>query len=117
MQEIGRGGDLEDKDIRRLDGVLDLRRLPVDVIGQGMERAQQPGLAARLDSVSYMAVLARGFALVTDEGGHAVTAAAGISPGARLNLRFEDGAVAATAGGAPTRRGAGRGVPAQESLL
>jgi exodeoxyribonuclease VII large subunit len=102
---------------RQLEGRISARLHPGPVLAQRREAsAQLAGLAARLDSVSYMAVLARGFALVTDEGGHAVTAAAGVSPGARLNLRFEDGSVAATAGGAPTRRGSGRGVRAQESL-
>jgi exodeoxyribonuclease VII large subunit len=42
-------------------------------------------------------VLTRGFALVRDEQGRAVHAAAAIGPGARLNLEFADGRVAATA--------------------
>jgi exodeoxyribonuclease VII large subunit len=42
-------------------------------------------------------VLARGFALVRDEQGHAVRAAANVGPGARLDLEFADGRVAATA--------------------
>ena len=42
-------------------------------------------------------MLARGFALVRDEQGHALHAAASIGPGARLDLEFSDGRVAATA--------------------
>jgi len=50
-----------------------------------------------LSALSYRGVLARGFALVRDAKGHAVRAAANIGPGARLDLEFSDGRVAATA--------------------
>jgi exodeoxyribonuclease VII large subunit len=50
-----------------------------------------------LGALSYRSVLARGFALVRDEQGHAVRAAAGVGPGARLDLEFADGRVGATA--------------------
>jgi exodeoxyribonuclease VII large subunit len=50
-----------------------------------------------LGALSYRSVLTRGFALVRDDHGHAVRAAASIGPGARLNLEFADGRVAATA--------------------
>ena len=50
-----------------------------------------------LAALSYRSVLARGFALVRDEQGHPVHAAASIGPGARLDLEFSDGRVAATA--------------------
>jgi exodeoxyribonuclease VII large subunit len=50
-----------------------------------------------LGALSYRSVLARGFALVRDEQSHAVHAAASIGPGARLDLEFADGRVAATA--------------------
>jgi exodeoxyribonuclease VII large subunit len=50
-----------------------------------------------LAALSYRSVLARGFALVRDEAGHAVRAAAAVGPGARLDLEFSDGHVAATA--------------------
>jgi exodeoxyribonuclease VII large subunit len=50
-----------------------------------------------LAALSYKSVLTRGFALVRDERGHAVRAAAAIGPGARLNLEFSDGRVGATA--------------------
>jgi exodeoxyribonuclease VII large subunit len=50
-----------------------------------------------LGALSYRGVLARGFALVRDETGHAVHAAAAIGPGARLEVEFADGRVGATA--------------------
>jgi exodeoxyribonuclease VII large subunit len=53
--------------------------------------------AARLNAVSYEAVLARGFALVTNAKGAPVISAAQIPPGAALRIRFTDGAVEATA--------------------
>src|ERR1700681_3140305 len=59
-----------------------------------------------LTALSYRSVLTRGFALVRDEQGHAVHGAASVGPGARLDLEFADGRVAATADSdrpAPTR--------------
>ena len=50
-----------------------------------------------LGALSYRSVLARGFALVRDEHGHALRAAASIGPGERLSLEFSDGRVGATA--------------------
>jgi exodeoxyribonuclease VII large subunit len=50
-----------------------------------------------LAALSYRGVLARGFALVRDAQGLAVHAAASIGPGARIELEFADGRVAATA--------------------
>jgi exodeoxyribonuclease VII large subunit len=50
-----------------------------------------------LGALSYRGVLARGFALVRDERGHAVHAAASIGPNAHLSIEFADGRVAATA--------------------
>ena len=50
-----------------------------------------------LSALSYRGVLARGFALVRDEHGHAVHAAAAIGPSARLSIEFADGSIGATA--------------------
>jgi exodeoxyribonuclease VII large subunit len=50
-----------------------------------------------LAALSYRSVLARGFALVRDEDGLAMHAAASVGPGARLDLEFADGRVGATA--------------------
>ena len=70
------------------------------------KRAVLEGLAARLESASYQSVLARGFALVRDAEGHAITAAARVAPGQALRLTFGDGDLRATADGhaAPPRR-------------
>jgi exodeoxyribonuclease VII large subunit len=50
-----------------------------------------------LAALSYRGVLARGFALVRDEQGQPVHAAAEIGPGAYLSVEFADGRVGATA--------------------
>lgn len=63
------------------------------------------GLAARLEAVSYNAVLARGFALVQGRDGTALTTAAQVAPGAALTITFQDGAVKATADGGKPRQG------------
>ena len=70
-------------------------------------RARLEGTSARLESVSPLAVLQRGYAVVSDAAGHALTHAADVAPGARLRLRFADGEVRATAdgGGKTTRQG------------
>ena len=70
-------------------------------------RARLEGTAARLESVSPLAVLSRGYALVTDRAGAPITSAAGVKPGARIGLRFADGEVRATAdgGGVASRQG------------
>ncbi|HVE22853.1 MAG TPA: exodeoxyribonuclease VII large subunit, partial [Acidocella sp.] len=54
-------------------------------------------VSVRLDSVSYEAVLARGFALVTNAKGAPVQKASEVTPNAALNIRFADGEVAVRA--------------------
>ncbi len=51
-----------------------------------------------LTALSYRSVLARGFALVRNDAGHPLHASADVAAGARLELEFSDGRVAATAG-------------------
>jgi exodeoxyribonuclease VII large subunit len=63
------------------------------------QRGQLDVLSARLEGASYEAVLARGFVLVRDSFGHAVTQAAAVTPSARLKLVFGDGAVNVVAEG------------------
>jgi len=59
-------------------------------------------LADLLESYSYRGVLKRGFALVTDDGGHAVGSAKDAKPGDAVRLEFHDGRVTAIVdGGAP----------------
>lgn len=77
-------------------------------------RTRLEAASARLEGASYQAVLGRGFALVTDSAGAAITAAASVSPGQRLALRFADGTVRATADGAARKHAA---EPAQGTLL
>jgi exodeoxyribonuclease VII large subunit len=50
-----------------------------------------------LTALSYRSVLARGFALVRDEQGHAVRAAVSVGPRAPLTIEFADGRVGVTA--------------------
>jgi exodeoxyribonuclease VII large subunit len=65
-------------------------------------RRQRLGtLAQLLETLSYKSVLERGFALVRDAAGTPVRSAAGVSPGEELAIDFADGAVRATAAGAP----------------
>ena len=52
-----------------------------------------------LSALSYKSVLTRGFALVRDDHGQTVRAAASVASGAHLTLEFADGRVAATADG------------------
>ncbi|HQT40071.1 MAG TPA: exodeoxyribonuclease VII large subunit, partial [Acidocella sp.] len=60
-------------------------------------RLRVESLAARLAAVSYEAVLARGFALVTTPKGAPVLSAAAVTAGAALNIKFSDGDVAVKA--------------------
>jgi exodeoxyribonuclease VII large subunit len=60
-------------------------------------RARLEGLAARLESVSHRAVLARGYAAVFDAADRPLTTAAAVKPGAALRIDFADGSVRAIA--------------------
>ena len=55
--------------------------------------AMLDGLAGRLRAGDPRAVLARGYALVTDRAGHPVMSAAAVPPTGRLRLEFADGSV------------------------
>lgn len=55
-----------------------------------------------LAAFSYREVLKRGFALVRDDKGQPVRAAAQVASGTALDIEFADGRVAATAGGTPS---------------
>jgi exodeoxyribonuclease VII large subunit len=50
-----------------------------------------------LRAFSYQSVLERGFALVRDDGGRPLRAAAAVQPGMKLDIEFADGCVGATA--------------------
>jgi exodeoxyribonuclease VII large subunit len=83
---------------RRNGVILLAQRLEAPLPGRLREAALRvENLAARLDSVSYEKVLARGFALVTNAKGAAISSASSIAPGAMLKIRFADGEVGVTA--------------------
>jgi len=85
---------------RRGDVVVLSHRLAAPLPNRLRDAATRlEGFGARLESVSYAAVLARGFALVTNAKGSAVSSAAAVAPGAALNVRFADGEVKVTAAG------------------
>jgi exodeoxyribonuclease VII large subunit len=76
--------------------------------------------SARLDrsyqllrAFSYQSVLERGFALIRDDGGHPLRAAASVQPGMALDIEFADGCVGATA---QNVRWTGEPVPAPPSV-
>ncbi len=61
-------------------------------------QARLAGAAQMLEAVSYRGVLARGFALVRDEGGMPLRRAVEIREGQTLRIEFADGEVSAAAG-------------------
>jgi exodeoxyribonuclease VII large subunit len=77
---------LFDRAHRATGTLMDRRRARLDRAGQ------------LLAALSYHGVLARGFALVRDDAGRTVRAAAAVSPGTRLDIEFSDGHVPAVAG-------------------
>ena len=87
-------------------------RLTVAPIAERLRsrRGQLDVLSARLEGASYEKVLARGFALVRDARGHAVTSAADVAPASSLRLRFADGEARVVAEGR-------RGKPEKQGLL
>lgn len=50
--------------------------------------------AGRLDALSPLAVIARGYALATDEAGHVVSSVGRVAPGAHVDVRLADGSLA-----------------------
>jgi exodeoxyribonuclease VII large subunit len=75
----------------------------------GLETAMQPALVRRrhaieaacgkLEALSPMRVLERGFSLTQRADGHVVTSAADVAPGERITVRVHDGGFDATVGG------------------
>ncbi len=102
---------------RRLDRALDARLL---------QKTEAVAAAARLlETTSYRATLARGFVLVRDADGKAVTRHGATHPGQAVTLEFQDGAADAVIGSSGGRRSAKTkaakappgGKPEQGSLL
>ena len=86
-----------------------------------LRKSQVVSLGQRNQSLSYTAVLARGFALVRDGAGHPLHLGRDVQPGAALDIQFADIGVAAIAAGEQGRgQRAGRpkpAVPKQGSLF
>ena len=66
-----------------------LSALMVRAIAQRRHRFE--GLAGRLDALSPLRVLARGYAVAFDERGHVVASVTKVQPGERLRVRLHDG--------------------------
>ncbi|KZM51636.1 exodeoxyribonuclease VII large subunit [Labrenzia sp. OB1] len=63
----------------------------------GQEKARLDGLQKLLKSLSYKDVLARGYAVVRDDGGQPVRSAAAVASGAALSIELADGSIDAVA--------------------
>ncbi len=85
---------------RRAVGLGTMARLQPAPLLSAMREAQArlAGVGGRLDAVSPLAVLARGYALVTGADGHAITSAAAAAVGQEVTIQFGDGAVPASIG-------------------
>jgi exodeoxyribonuclease VII large subunit len=68
------------------------------------KQAAYAASARVLDSVSYKAVLARGFALINNEAGELVRSRDEVRPGEILGIEVSDGRFGATVAGAPPMR-------------
>jgi exodeoxyribonuclease VII large subunit len=85
-------------------------------------RAHLSGLAPRLEAASPLALLQRGYVLVTTPAGQPVTAARQVKPNDALRLHFGDGEIDATVQGASAARSTpkpptrSRTPPSQDSL-
>ncbi len=97
----GLGGAAARRVMQSPTGFIDQRRLELDSIRLrldaaatarlGRERQEFSRLAAKLDALSPLKVLGRGYSIALDAGGRAVKDAGRLSPGERLELRFSKG--------------------------
>jgi len=101
----GRAGRLNGHLIRRLVAEKQAalaraaaRLAPALALNSKGKAERLSGLARLLNSVSFAAVLERGFALVSNAEGQIIRRAAALQAGEELRLRFADGTAAATAG-------------------
>ena len=65
------------------------------------------GLTARLDALSPLKVLARGYAVAFDARGHALVQASQVQPGERVRVRLHEGELSAQV--EETKKGSGDG--------
>jgi exodeoxyribonuclease VII large subunit len=70
-----------------------VKRCGREILARGSERADQ--LGKLLESYSFHSVLNRGFALVRDQDGHPVLAAAATTAGDTISIEFADGRIGA----------------------
>ncbi len=74
-------------------------RLCAAIVANSARKTERLGALAQLfASLGYKSVLARGFALVRDDAGTPLRAAAGLAPGMAISIEFSDGRVAAVTG-------------------
>lgn len=106
LQKLESLRERRDKAVRGLrtpERLLGMHRMKTDMLETRLaaaakgraeqERTAFSALAARLDTLSPLKVLARGFTVAEGAGGQAVTCAAELEPGERIILRFTDGRV------------------------
>ncbi|VAV98573.1 Exodeoxyribonuclease VII large subunit [hydrothermal vent metagenome] len=96
IREIERGRENSHQISARMDRAF----------GQNLRRQSDrfQAVSRLFDSLNYKRVLDRGFAVVRDGKGRAVTLAAGISSGDGLDMEFSDGHVAAVATGGTLKK-------------
>ena len=92
--------------LRRPEALLERATQSLDLLSERLERAIATGverrtsklavLAGRLDALSPLRVLGRGFAAIQTPSGKVVTQASSLAPGERVDTLFADGKVAAT---------------------
>ena len=91
------------KNLRSMSNLIDDRRLALAHLEQQADRAVRRILeqkrsrllqqAGRLDALSPLAVMSRGYSAVFDGSGKALSSRKNVKPGDRLRIRFADGAV------------------------
>jgi len=85
--------DLPQRQRGAIDRLIQTQSHRLEVLSGGLESNYQ----------AWRQPLARGYALVTTAQGQVITAAGAVAPGTELSLEFQDGKVAAVAGGAPRK--------------
>lgn len=80
------------REVARLEEKL--RTLATRAVASRQQRFES--LAGRLDAMSPLKVLARGYAVAFDEQGRALTSAAQVEPGDRLRVRLHEGELSAS---------------------
>ena len=90
-----------------------LQRHRDELLSRGADRVAQ--LGKLLESYSFRSVLERGFALVRDQDGQPVLAAAGAGPGDTISIEFADGRIGArVTDAAPREKPAARPTPSRK---